>query len=106
VFGVGSVVMALLAGQLPHARRGGTAAAAAPQARGQEEPDRSEVLLDGVPVGFALFDRRQHAVRVNAALAGLCSRPASQLLGQPVEAVLPAGPSPRYLLEQVFTTGQ
>jgi signal transduction histidine kinase len=67
---------------------------------------RLETILAGAPVGFAFLDRRQYVINANPALSALCARPEAQLVGQPIEAVLPAGPSPRDLVEQVFTTGQ
>src|SRR5262249_52394361 len=57
-------------------------------------------------IGFAFFDRRHQAVRLNPALAELCSRPLSELIGQRAEALLPAGPLARELIERVFSSAQ
>ena len=58
----------------------------------RRDADRAAATYDDAPVCLAWCDRQQRVVRLNAGLADLCSRPATQLVGQPVEAVLPAGP--------------
>jgi signal transduction histidine kinase len=102
LFLAGGALTSLLVGNQLHARR----AADERADRASATAARLEAILAGAPVGFAFLDRRQQVVNVNPALAALCARPESQLVGQSVEAVLPAGPSPRDLVEQVITTGQ
>lgn len=96
LFAVAGVVVSHLAWRLYHAK-----------AAADVRAERLEAMLAGAPVGFAVCDRRHQIVRLNAALAELCSSQSSGLIGQPVEAVLPAGSaSPGDLLEQVFRSGK
>src|SRR5262249_37684302 len=98
---VAATLMSLLAGQLRQRRTHPT-----PADQDHTHADQLEAMLAGAAVGFAFFDRRQLAVRVNPALAELCSRPQAQLVRQPAEALPPAGPSPRDLLEHVSRPGR
>src|SRR5947209_1519683 len=99
LFLAGGTLTSFLAGSQLRARRDAGERAD----RASASVARLETILAGAPVGFAFLDRRQYVINANPALAALCVRPEAQLVGQPIEAVMPAGPSPRDLIEQVFT---
>jgi PAS domain S-box-containing protein len=66
-----------------------------------------ESLLQGSPIGIAFFDRDLRYVRINAALAAITGRPASEHVGRSIGEMLPSiAPRVEPILRRVLDTGE
>ncbi|HSL59234.1 MAG TPA: SpoIIE family protein phosphatase [Acidimicrobiales bacterium] len=66
-----------------------------------------DTIIGASPIGYAVFDRHQRFVRVNAALAAMNGVPPEAHLGRTVAAVVPdVADAATALIEQVFRTGE